>query len=139
MEVVKSVARNIKIMFWHDPKRTDGGQCTAVFAVKLVDSVAVNDQFPLVAARQVEVAHQAIPSIVFIPVARVVHARPIVAAIPLVVIAGITHGASDTTPFVACVPLFGLSVKTPWQLLRGVVRGMRRSAGRFAAAFRAWS
>ena len=57
---------------------------------KLVDSVAINDQFALVAARQVEVAHQAVPRIVFIPVARVVHARPFVAAIPRVVFARIT-------------------------------------------------
>ena len=53
VEVVKGVARNIEIMVRHEPKRTDGGQCTAVFAVKLVDSIAINDQFPPVTARQV--------------------------------------------------------------------------------------
>lgn len=35
--------------------------------------------------------------------------------------------------------LFGLSVKTPWQLLRGVVQGGAEVPGRCAAAFRAWS
>ena len=31
--------------------------------------------------------------------------------------------------------LFGLSVKTPWQLLRGVVQGSGEAPGRFAAGF----
>ena len=49
--VLKSVVRKIKIVFRHDAKRPDGGQRAAVFAVELVDSVAINDQLPLVAAR----------------------------------------------------------------------------------------
>jgi hypothetical protein len=55
--------------------RADGGQRTAVVAVEFVDSVAVDDQFALVVARQVEVAHQDVARIVFIPVARLVNAR----------------------------------------------------------------
>lgn len=51
VEVLQSVARKIKIVFRHDAKRADGGQRAAVFAVELVDSVAINDQLPLVAAR----------------------------------------------------------------------------------------
>jgi hypothetical protein len=47
----------------HDTECADGGQRTAVVAIKLVDSIAVNNQFPLVAARQVKVAHQAIARI----------------------------------------------------------------------------
>src|SRR5207248_1692892 len=77
--------RKIEIVFRYDPKRTDGGQRAAVFAVKLVNSVAVNDQFPLVTSRQIEVAHQAISRIVFIAVARVVHAPPLVLGITGVV------------------------------------------------------
>ena len=130
MEVLKRVVRNIEIVFWHDPKRTDGGQCAAVFAVKLVDSIAVNDQFALVAARQVEVAHQAVARIVFIPVARVVHARPFVAGIPRVVFARITPSSIRHRSLLAWVLLFGLSVKTPWQLLRGVVQGGAEAPGR---------
>ena len=87
-------------MFRHDPKRTGGGQRAAVFAVELVESIAINNQLPLVAARQVEVAHQAIPRIVFIAVARVVHTRPIVAPVPRVVLARITP--SSIAPSVAC-------------------------------------
>jgi hypothetical protein len=88
VEVVQGVVRKIEIAFRHDAERADGSQRAAVFAVKIVDSVAINDQFPLVAARQVEVAHQGVPRIV-IPVARVVHALPFIAAIPNVVLAWI--------------------------------------------------
>jgi hypothetical protein len=84
VEVLKGVVRKIEIMFRHDPKRTNGGQRAAVFAVELIHSVAVNDEFTLVTARQVEVAHQGVPRIV-IPVARVVHALPFLAVIPNVV------------------------------------------------------
>jgi hypothetical protein len=79
VEVLQSIVRCIEIVFWHDPKCTNGGQRAAVFAVQFVDSIAVNDQFAFVAPRQVKVTHQAVPGIVFIPVARVVHARPFVA------------------------------------------------------------
>jgi hypothetical protein len=55
VEVVNGAVGNIEVMFWDDAERTDDGQRTAVFAVKLLDSVAVNDQFALVTARQVDV------------------------------------------------------------------------------------
>jgi len=51
VEVLEGIVRKIEIVFGHDPKRADGGQRPAVFAVQLVDSVAVNDQFALVAPR----------------------------------------------------------------------------------------
>jgi hypothetical protein len=38
----------------------DGGQRPAVLAVQLVNAIAMDDQFALLAARQVEVPHQAI-------------------------------------------------------------------------------
>jgi hypothetical protein len=84
VKVLEGVVRKIEIVFRHDAKRTDGGQRAAVPAVKLEDSITVSDQFPLVAARQVEVTHQAVTRIVFIPVARST-ALPFIAAIPNVV------------------------------------------------------
>jgi hypothetical protein len=59
-------------VFRHDAERADGRQRAAVFAVKLVHSVAVNDQFPLIATRQIKVVHQSVAGIVWNPVARVV-------------------------------------------------------------------
>jgi hypothetical protein len=53
VKVVQGVVRKTEIVFRHDPKRADGGQRAAVFAVELVNSIAVNDQFPLVGPRQV--------------------------------------------------------------------------------------
>ena len=69
-----------------------------------------------------------------------VHARPAVADYPARRIRAdhpIEHRTSLTS--VACVLLFELSVKTPWQLLPGVVQGGTEVPGRFAAAFRAQS
>jgi hypothetical protein len=74
VEVVEGVARKIQVVFRHDPKRADGGKSPAVFAVQLVHSVAINNQFALVAARQVDIPHQRFPRIVILAVARI--ARP---------------------------------------------------------------
>jgi hypothetical protein len=71
-------------------ERADGGQRTAVLAVEFVDSIAVNDQFPLVVARQVQIARQAIARILVIAVACVVHTGQFVAEISRVVLARIT-------------------------------------------------
>jgi hypothetical protein len=90
--------RKIEIMFRHDPKRTDGRQRAAVFTVKLVNSVAVNDQLSPVAARLVEIAHQGFPRIVFIPVARVVNARPLVVGISGVVLPRIVPSSVGHRP-----------------------------------------
>jgi hypothetical protein len=51
LKVLKSIARKVQIVFRHDPKRADSGKRPAVFAIQLVHSVAVNDQFALVATR----------------------------------------------------------------------------------------
>lgn len=49
---------------------------------------------------------------------------------------GLPHQRQTSLP--PCVVLlFGLSVKTPWQWLRGVVQGGAEAPGRLAAAFRA--
>jgi predicted GIY-YIG superfamily endonuclease len=81
MEVLKSVVRKIEIAFRDDPERADDGKRTAVFAVQLVDSIAVNDQLALIRA------HQGFPRIGLVPVARVVHAWPFLAAIARVAFA----------------------------------------------------
>ena len=52
----------------------------------------------------------------------VVHARPPVVAITLGVFARIIPSSVRHRPLLAWVLLFGLSVKMPWQLLRGVFR-----------------
>jgi hypothetical protein len=78
VKVVQGVVRKIEIVFRYDAKCTDDSQRAAVFAVELVDSLAINNQLSLVATRQVEVAHQGFPRIVFITVAWVVHPRPLV-------------------------------------------------------------
>jgi hypothetical protein len=93
--------RNIEIVFRHDTERTNSSQRSAVFAIELVDAVAIDDQLALVTARQVEIAHQAIPRIVFIAVARVIHAWPFIAAIPRVVSAWIGPSGVGHRPLLA--------------------------------------
>jgi hypothetical protein len=51
VEVVEGIARKVQIVFRHDAKCTNGRKCPAVFAVKLVDPIAVDDQFPRVPRR----------------------------------------------------------------------------------------
>lgn len=140
MKVVQGVVRKIQIVFRHDAKCTDDSQRAAVFTVELVDSIAINNQLPLIAPRQVEIAHQAFQRIVFIPVARVVHARPFVAAIPRVVFARITRRASDMAAL-RCLSAAVVSV------VREDAQAVPARAGsgsaeppvRFAAAISAWS
>jgi hypothetical protein len=92
----------------------------------------------LVTARQVQIAHQAIARIVFITIGCVVHARQFVAEIQRVVLARIIHRASDVAP--PCGrSVVALSVKTPWQLLRGVVQQSTRVPGRLPRRSWAWS
>lgn len=79
---------------------------------KLVDSIAINDQLPLVASRQVEIPHQDVTRVAFIPVARLVHTRPLIATIPGVVFAWITPAGVGHRPLLALRSV-GLSVKTP--------------------------
>jgi hypothetical protein len=105
VEVLKGFVRKIEILFRHDAERTDDGQRAAVFAVKLVDSIAINDQLPLVASRQVEVPHQDVTRVVFIPIARVVHTRPFIATIPGVVFAWTTPAGVGHRPSLLCALL----------------------------------
>lgn len=85
-EVPQRVMRKIEIVFGDDPECTDSGQRSAVCAVTLVDSIAASNKLALVAARQVEIAHQGFPRIVLITVVWVVHVRPFVAAISRLVL-----------------------------------------------------
>jgi hypothetical protein len=78
-------------------ERADDDQRATVLAVQLVDTVATNDQLALLAARQVEVVHQAVARIVVIPVA-VVYARPFVDTIALAVFARITPSSVRHRP-----------------------------------------
>jgi hypothetical protein len=89
VKVVQGVVRKLQIVLRHDAKRADGGQRTAVFTVEFVDSLAIYNQLSLVAARQVEVAHQGFPRVVIITVAWVVHPWPLVAGISVVGLARI--------------------------------------------------
>jgi hypothetical protein len=137
VEVLRGVVRKIKLVFRHDAERADGCQRTAVFAVELIDSIALNDQFALVTARQVEVVHQPVARIVVVPVALVIHARPFVNAIPRTAFARITSSIGHHS--VRCCCNLGLSGRRPGRFCEGVVQGRAVAPGRNAAAFRAWS
>src|SRR5262249_39848485 len=135
VQVVQGVMRKIEIVFRHDPKGADGGQRPAVLAVQAVHSVAVDDQFALIAAREVKVAHQRGPRIVLVPVARVVHARPFVAAIARVawiIPSSIGHG------FLRCMRSWVVREDALAVAARGG-SGSAEAPGRVAAAFVAWS
>jgi hypothetical protein len=138
-QMTEGVVLDVEFLFGHNTEGADGGQRAAVLAVQLVDTITIYDQLALLASRQVEVVHQAVARIVVVPVTLIVHARPPVIAIPLNVFARITPSSVRHRPILAWVMVFGLSVKTPWQLLRGLVQGSAEAPGRLAAAFRAWS
>ena len=78
-QVFERVVVDVEVVLGHDPKGADGGQRAAVLAVQLVDVVTDHDQLALLAARQIEVAHQALARVVVVAVAFVVHARAAVA------------------------------------------------------------
>ena len=130
---------DVEVLCGHDPEGADGSQRAAVLALQLVGAIAINDQLALLAARHVEVVHQAVARIVVVPVTLVEHARPPVVAAPLVVFARITPSSVRHRPLLAWVLLFGLSVKTPWQSLREVIQGSAEAPARAVAAFSAWS
>lgn len=71
--MVKGIVVGVEVPFGHDTEGPDSGQRAAVLAVQLVSAVAIDDQFALLAARQVDVVHRAVAGIVIIPVALVVH------------------------------------------------------------------
>jgi hypothetical protein len=113
-----------------------GGEGTTVLAVQLANAITSNDQFALLAARQIEVVSRADRG-------RPGRARRTRAADRRrdpVHRTGADHPTErQTSPLLAWVLLFGLSVKTPWQFLRGLVQGSVEAPGRVAAAFSAWS
>jgi hypothetical protein len=83
----------VEVVLGHDPKRADGGERAAVLSVQLVDTVTDGDQLALLAARQVEVAHQAIARVQLVQVSAVVHTCvALVALTGSRVISRIEHG-----------------------------------------------
>jgi hypothetical protein len=65
---------DVEVVLTHDAEGANGGQRAAVLAAQLVDAVTDRDQLALLAARQVEVAHQTLARVV-VAVPFVVHAR----------------------------------------------------------------
>ncbi len=108
---------DVEVVLRYDSKGADSGQRAAVVAVQLVHVVADHDQLALLAARQVEVAHETLTRVI-VAVPFVVHA--LAAAFPSLtvarVISRIEHGCP---PEWRCVGCF---VKAPGRLPRGRVR-----------------
>ena len=97
-EMVESVAVGVEVLCGHNTEGAHDGEGTTVLTVQLVDATTINNQLALLAARQVEVAHQAVARIVVVPVAFVVHAPPSVVAVPLTVLAWITPSSVGHRP-----------------------------------------
>jgi hypothetical protein len=131
-ELANGVVACVEVVFGHHSERADGGQRTAVLAVQLVDTVPIDDQLTLLAAWQIEVANQSVARVVIVSVPVVVDAGAAIAAIQVVVLARIVpSGVRHRPSFGAQLAPVGLSVKTPWQCLRGVGSGKRRGAGAY--------
>jgi len=103
VEVSDGVTWNIEVTFGHDSEGTDRGERPTVFAVQLIDAVAITDEFALVAPGQIEVTHQGLPWIVAILFTRVVEARPFVAGIPRVILARTTPSSIGHRPLPCCL------------------------------------
>jgi hypothetical protein len=84
VQVFERVVIDVEVVLGHDPKGTHGGQRAAVVAVQLVNTATAHDQLALLAARQIEVVHQALARVV-VAVPVVVHART--AVLPPVTVA----------------------------------------------------
>ena len=106
-QVCEGVVVDVEVVLGHDPEGADGGQRAAVLAVQFVDSVTVYHQLALLAARQVKVMHQAVVRFEVVPVAVVVHARALVAALPLAVVARTTPSSIRHRPSLVGCWLFG--------------------------------
>ncbi len=100
-----AVVVDAEVVLRHDPEGADGGQRAAVLAVQLVDVVADRDEFAFLAARQVEVPHQALARVV-VAVPVVVHT--LAAVLPSVTVARVISRIEHGCP--------------PSKALRGVVR-----------------
>jgi hypothetical protein len=98
-EMVECVVADVEIVLGHDTNGADDSQCSVVLAVQFVDTVTIKDQLALLAARDVEVAHQTVARVVIVPVALVVHARTPIIAFAEVVSSGVVH---ETLPRADC-------------------------------------
>jgi hypothetical protein len=52
-EMAEGVVLDVEVLFGHDTEGADGGQGTAILAVQFIDTVTIDDQLALLAARQV--------------------------------------------------------------------------------------
>jgi hypothetical protein len=53
--VANGVVVGVEVLCGHDSERADGSQRTAVLAVQLVQTVAIDNELAFLAARQIEV------------------------------------------------------------------------------------
>ena len=127
--MVKGIVVGVEVPFGHDTEGPDSGQRAAVLAVQLVSAVAIDDQFALLAARQVDVVHQAVAGVVIIPVALVVHARALIAATALSVLARISPSSVRHRSLLARVALFGFVREDALAVAARGGSGKRRAAG----------
>jgi hypothetical protein len=101
--MVNGALVDIEILFRHDSERADRGERTAVLAIQLVDTIAINDQLALLAAWQIEVVHQTVARIVVGSVTLVVHAGRPSSRSRSPYSRGSSHRASDIAPSLAWV------------------------------------
>jgi hypothetical protein len=98
-ELTNGIVVGIEVLFGYDSERADGGQRTAVLAVQLVHTVAIDDELAFVATWKIEVVKQRVTRFVTVSVSLAVDSRADVAATPVVVLARIVpssvrHGPS---------------------------------------------
>jgi hypothetical protein len=96
------IAVSPEVLLRHDTERANRRKHAAVLAIQLVDSVAVDHQLARVAARQVQVVHQAVARIVFRLVTLVVHARTPILAFSYVIPSRIVHRPSCVMRLFGC-------------------------------------
>lgn len=120
-QMAECVVVYVQVVFGRDAEGADDSERTAVFAVQLVYTIAIDDQLSLLAARQIEIAHQTVAWIVVVPVPFVVHVfATLIASIAVArVISRIKHRCLPTW---RCVRL---SVKASGQVLRGAIQVAR--------------
>jgi len=96
------IAVSPEVLLRHDTERANRRKHAAVLAIQLVDSVAVDHQLARVAARQVQVVHQAVARIMFRLVTLVVHARTPIVAFSHVIPSRIVHKPSCVMRLFGC-------------------------------------
>jgi hypothetical protein len=97
-EVANGVVVCVEVLFGHDSERADGGQRAAILAVQLVHTVAIDNEFAFLAAREIEVVNQAVARVVIVSVPLAVDAWAAIAAIPVVVLARIVPSSVRHRP-----------------------------------------